>query len=262
MLDHLFTLFMLVLLQAVLGFDNLLYISLESKRAPEADRARVRRLGIGLAIVLRIVLLFVLINVVEWAKTKTLFGAHWKGVVEGDFTFHSVIVLAGGAFILYTATKEIMHMISLPQAEEGPKAAASPNKIIAMIVVMNLVFSFDSILSAMALTENFKVMALAIVISGVLMIVMADRVSTFLAKNRMYEVLGLFVLFIVGVMLVTEGGHLAHLELFGNEVHPMTKTTFYFVIFVLGATDLVQSRYEKKLLGQKLKKDIEAAVND
>jgi len=252
-LENVLNLGVLIFLQAVLGFDNLLYISLESKRAPEADRARVRRLGIGIAIVLRIVLLFVLINVVEWAKTKTLFG---------EFTFHSVIVLAGGAFILYTATKEIMHMISLPQAEEGPKTAASPNKIIAMIVVMNLVFSFDSILSAMALTKNFKVMALAIVISGVLMIVMADRVSTFLAKNRMYEVLGLFVLFIVGVMLVTEGGHLAHLELFGNEVHPMTKTTFYFVIFVLGATDLVQSRYEKKLLGQKLKKDIEAAVND
>lgn len=259
MLDHLFTLLMLILLQAVLGFDNLLYISLESKRAPEADQARVRRLGIGLAIGLRIVLLMVLINVVEWAKTKTLFGAHWEGVVVGEFTFHSVIVLIGGAFILYTATKEVMHMIALEEADAEVKPPASPNKVIAMIVIMNLVFSFDSILSAMALTDTFWVMALAIVVSGVMMIVLADTVSSFLSKNRMYEVLGLFVLFIVGVMLVTEGGHLAHLELFGNEVHAMTKTTFYFVIAVLLATDIVQSRYQKKLLAKKLAADAHLA---
>ena len=100
----------------------------------------------------------------------------------------------------------------------------------------------------MALTENFWVMAIAIVVSGVLMIVLSDHVSTFLARNRMYEVLGLFILFIVGVMLVSEGGHLAHLTLFGEHVTPMTKTTFYFVIAVLVLTDIVQSRYQKKLM--------------
>ena len=131
-------------------------------------------------------------------------------------------------------------------SEQGQEPASS-TKVIALIVLMNLVFSFDSILSAMALTDNEVVMALAIVISGVMMIVLAERVSTFLARNRMYEVLGLFILFIVGVMLVTEGGHLAHIELFGSEVMPMTKTTFYFVIAVLVLTDVVQSRYQKRL---------------
>jgi len=115
-------------------------------------------------------------------------------------------------------------------------------------VLMNLVFSFDSILSSMALSDVFWVMAVAIVVGGLLMIWLAERVAVFLQKNRMYEVLGLFVLFVVGVMLTSEGGHLAHLSFFGYAVTPMTKATFYFVISVLLLTDIVQSRYKKKLL--------------
>jgi len=91
-------------------------------------------------------------------------------------------------------------------------------------------------------------MAIAIVASGLLMLLLADKISAFLAKNRMYEVLGLFILFIVGIMLVTEGGHLAHLKIFGNEIVPMSKTTFYFVIAVLVVVDIVQGRYQKKLI--------------
>ena len=110
--------------------------------------------------------------------------------------------------------------------EDGTsKKSKSPNAVIVSIVIMNLVFSFDSILAAIGLTreiENsttaFIVMAISIVISGILMLMLADRISAFLAKNRMYEVLGLFILFIVGIMLVTEGGHLAHIKLFGNEI--------------------------------------------
>ena len=80
------------------------------------------------------------------------------------------------------------------------------------------------------------------------MLFLADRISVFLAKNRMYEVLGLFILFIVGIMLITEGGHLAHIKIFKNEIVPMSKTTFYFVIAILVIVDVVQSRYQKKLL--------------
>ncbi len=82
------------------------------------------------------------------------------------------------------------------------------------------------------------------------MIWLADGVSTFLQKNRMYEVLGLFILFVVGIMLLTEGGHLAEMKLFGSEIHAMSKTTFYFVITVLLLTEVVQSRYKRKLLQQ------------
>ncbi len=250
-IDNFLTLGMLVLLQAVLGFDNLLYISLESQNAPEEKRAFVRKVGIGLAIGLRIVLLFVLLAVIDYFKDP-LFGIHVGEYVDGTFNFHSLIVLAGGGFIIYTAMKEIWHMISIDDhAQSKKRETRSVNRVIFMIVVMNLVFSFDSILSAMALSDVFWVMASAIVIGGVLMIWLADRVSTFLQRNRMYEVLGLFVLFLVGIMLVTEGGHLAHLKLFGNEITPMTKTTFYFVLVILVLTDLVQGRYQKKLLAEK-----------
>ncbi len=116
---------------------------------------------------------------------------------------------------------------------------------------MNLVFSFDSILSAMALTESLTIMATAIVISGLMMIWLADHVAEFLKRNRMYEVLGLFVLFIVGVMLVSEGGHKANLQLFGHHVHAMAKSTFYFVLAVLVVVDVVQARFQRKLLAQR-----------
>ena len=246
------TLAMLVLLQAVLGFDNLLYISIESKRAPEDQQQFVRRLGIGLAIGLRIILLYVVIMLIDKVK-ESLFAVHWTDVVEGEFTLHSLITLGGGVFILYTAIKEIMHMLAIEDVEnhEGKRSQKSVGAVIFWIVLMNLVFSFDSILSAMALTENFWIMATAIIASGAMMIFLADVVAEFLKKNRMYEVLGLFILFIVGVMLLGEGGHLAHLTFFGHKVEPMAKSTFYFTIGVMVAIDVVQSRYRRKLLAQR-----------
>jgi len=259
-----FTLLMLVLLQAVLGFDNLLYISLESKKAPESDQKRVRKVGILIAIVLRIVLLFVLVSIIDFFQEPfSWLTGEIKDIVKFAFNGHSLIVLAGGAFIIYTAIKEIWHMIATPdlsQSVDGgdSKRGKSANAVITSIVIMNLVFSFDSILAAIGLTseiENsttaFIVMAIAIVASGLLMLIMADKISVFLAKNRMYEVLGLFILFIVGIMLITEGGHLAHLKLFGNEIVPMSKTTFYFVLVILIVVDVVQGRYQKKLIKER-----------
>ncbi|MCR9246281.1 MAG: tellurium resistance protein TerC [bacterium] len=247
-IDNLLTLLMLTLLQAVLGFDNLLYISMESKRVEESERQKVRRLGIGIAIVLRILLLFVLVEAIGYFQD-----AFWhveSSWLHIELSGHALIVLLGGGFILYTAVKEIFHMLAPIDLEtEGDGAQrSSVGKAVAMIVLMNLVFSFDSILGAIALTDNFFTMAVAVVISGVLMIWLADRVSSFLQKNRMYEVLGLFVLLLVGVMLLSEGGHLAHLAFFGYPIEQMSKSTFYFVIAVLVLIDIVQGRYQKKLL--------------
>ena len=249
-LENLITLAMLTLLQAVLGFDNLLYISLESQRAPPAKQQMVRRLGIGLAMVLRIGLLFLLVRVIQMFQTPW-FEVNWTGVVEGVFNFHAIIVLFGGAFIMYTATKEIWHMMQIQHLGQDDRKQKSVASIIFWIVLMNLVFSFDSILSAIALTDVFWVMATSIFIGAALMIWLSDGVAAFLEKNRMYEVLGLFILLVVGIMLLSEGGHLAHLQLFGNAITPMTKTTFYFVIVVLVLTDIVQARYRKKLMAQR-----------
>ncbi len=264
-LQSLFTLFMLILLQAVLGFDNLLYISLESKKAPLEKQASVRKTGILIAIVLRIVLLFLLVSVIDFFQEPFSFlTGEIKDIAKFSFNGHSLIVLIGGGFILYTAIKEIWHMMSLEEVEnmeaKDSKSQKSAAAAITTIVIMNLVFSFDSILAAIGLTSeiessttSFIIMAIAIVLSGILMLVLADKVSEFLKKNRMYEVLGLFILFIVGIMLLTEGGHLAHIELFGNHIVPMSKTTFYFVITILVLIDIVQGRYQKKILAKKSK---------
>jgi len=257
MIENIFTLLMLVFLQAVLGFDNLLYISLESKRAPKDKQSYVRKVGILLAIALRIILLIVLIQVIDLFQNP-LFEFNIKNIIGGRFNLHSLIVLLGGIFIIYTAMKEIWHMIAikdLNKNNDSNTSKGSLKKVITMIVIMNVVFSFDSILSAIALTDVIWVMTTAILLSGIMMIWLADKVSTFLAKNRMYEVLGLFILFIVGIMLLTEGGELAYLELFGNKVTHMSKTTFYFVIVILVITDIVQGRYQKKLLKEKQNKE-------
>ncbi len=246
----LLTLGMLVVLQAVLGFDNLLYISIESKRVDEDKQSLVRKSGIGLAIVFRIVLLFVVVNLIKLLEDP--FANFATNPLEFHMSGHALIVIFGGAFILWTAIKEIYHLLAIHEVDDtgDGKKGNSVGKAITLIVIMNLVFSFDSILSAMALTDSFEIMAAAIVISGMLMIWLADHVAEFLKKNRMYEVLGLFVLFIVGVMLVSEGGHLAEIQLFGYHVTPMAKSTFYFVLFVLVIVDVVQGRYQKNLLAQ------------
>lgn len=255
--DNFLTLLMLILLQAVLGFDNLLYVAIESKRAPEANQKKVRQLGIGTAIVLRIILLFIVIEAIELFQ-DTLFKVDIAGWFHGEFSGHALIVLFGGGFIIWTALKEIMHLLAVHHIE-GEEGAGfkSVTSVVISIVFMNLVFSFDSILSAIALTNVFLVMAIAIIISGILMIVMADSVADFLKKNRMYEVLGLFILFVVGILLVSEGGHLAHITLMGYPVEAMSKSTFYFVLIVLILVDVVQTQYQKKLMQRH-----EAEIND
>lgn len=250
-LPNLITLAMLILLQAVLGFDNLLYISIESRRVAREHQSKVRQWGIGIAIVLRIVLLFALLGAIEKFQ-EPIYTFDFAPVIKGTLTFHSLIILLGGVFIIYTAVKEIFHMLVVEDLE-GPQTELKRSVSTALfwIISMNLVFSFDSILSAIALTDVFEVMAIAIILSGILMIWLADRVSEFLQKNRMYEVLGLFILFLVGILLLSEGGEKSQLVAFGYAIEPMAKSTFYFVLVVLILVDIVQSRYRKKLLAQR-----------
>ena len=265
MIEHILTLLMLTLLQAVLGFDNLLYISIESKRVQEDKQSMVRKWGIGLAIVLRIVLLFVVVKAIENFQDTFFETDSW--FITMELNVHALIVLIGGAFIIYTAIKEIGHMLADHglDNEAGGKKRSVGNAIF-WIIVMNLILSFDSILSAIALASspnpdptnkaqvitsaNMVVMSLAVIFSGMLMIWLSDRISEFLKKNRLYEVLGLFILFIVGIMLVSEGGHLAHLAFFDYHIEPMAKSTFYFVLAVLILVDIVQGRYQRKLMAQ------------
>ena len=262
-LEALFTLFMLILLQAVLGFDNLLYIAIESNKVGDPqDAKKVRKWGIAIAVILRIVLLFLIVNLFS-LLAEPLFGVHLGNIIAGEFTAQALITLVGGGFIIYTAIKEIHHLLQVDHIEHSEGGGSrSVMGAIALIVAMNLVFSVDSILSAMAIasvkdvatgvtTYQVPLMVIAILASGLGMILLADRVTEFLKKNRMYQVLGLFILFLVGVLLVTEGAHLAHLKLFGFPIDAMSKSSFYLVVGVLVITDILSNRYQKRLWAQK-----------
>ncbi|MEO1705492.1 MAG: tellurium resistance protein TerC, partial [Pseudomonadota bacterium] len=155
----------------------------------------------------------------------------------------------------------------------------SAAQVIALIVFMNLIFSFDSVLSAIAITDVFPILAIAILLSGLAMLLLADGVTRFLEQNRMYEVLGLFILLIVGVVLIGESGvaaahavetaaaagtegaaaiqpHETHdndlaIKIFGYALVPMSKTTFYFAVIVLFAVEIIQSGYKRKLAAER-----------
>jgi predicted tellurium resistance membrane protein TerC len=248
---------MLCFLQAVLGFDNLLYISIESQRAPVAQQKSVRYWGIIIAVALRVVLLFVMIQLID-AMAEPFFIMDWTGYLEGGVNFATCVFVLGGVFIMYTAIKEIRHMLSvehLGHDVEG-KSGKSATQVVLLIVLMNLIFSFDSVLSALAITDVFPILATAILLSGAAMLFLADGVTKFLEKNRMYEVLGLFILLIVGVVLLGEAGpaaaHAMHddtlnIKVFGYDIIPMSKSTFYFAVIVLFAVEILQSGYARKL---------------
>lgn len=259
--ENLGNLLMLCFLQAVLGFDNLLYISIESQRAPVAHQRAVRFWGIVIAVALRVVLLFVMIHLIG-ALSEPFYVFDWEGVITGGVNFATCVFIFGGIFIIYTAVKEISHMLSLDHLETdvAQKSGKSAASVVMLIVMMNLIFSFDSVLSALAITDVFPVLAAAILLSGLAMLLLADGVTAFLEKNRMYEVLGLFILLIVGVVLLGEAGqaaaHAAHdetlaLHFFGYEVIPMSKTTFYFSVIVLFAVEILQSGYSRKLAAER-----------
>ncbi|APX88988.1 tellurium resistance protein TerC [Brevirhabdus pacifica] len=256
-LENMGNLVMLLFLQAVLGFDNLLYISIESQRAPLAQQKAVRFWGIVLAVALRIVLLFAMIELLDMLK-EPFFIMPWEGILEGGVNFATVVFVVGGVFIMYTAVKEISHMLSIEHLDTDvdAKQGKSAFQVVMLIVLMNLIFSFDSVLSALAITDVFFVLATAILVSGLAMLLLADGVTAFLQKNRMYEVLGLFILLIVGVVLLGEAGpaaaHAVHddalmIKVFGYDIIPMSKTTFYFSVVVLVLVEVIQSGYQRRL---------------
>jgi len=256
-IENLANLVMLCFLQAVLGFDNLLYISIESQRAPVAQQKAVRFWGIIIAVALRVVLLFVMIKLID-SLSEPFYVMAWPGILEGGLNFAALVFVFGGIFIMYTAVKEISHMLSIEHlaADVQNKGGKSAARVVMFIVLMNLIFSFDSVLSALAITDVFPILAIAILLSGVAMLALADTVTRFLEKNRMYEVLGLFILLIVGVVLLGEAGQAAAhaadddslaIKVFSYEIIPMSKSTFYFSVLVLVAVEIIQSGYSRKL---------------
>lgn len=259
-IESLFTLAVLVFLQVVIGFNNLLAIVIEARRAPPEDRGRARRNGVAMAIIFRLFLLFVLLTIAEsfWTPLARIDAPY----VSGAFDLRDIVFLVGGGLILFSAMKEISRVLSLSQLEADVERRGQKTYVAALaaILLSNLVFSFNAALTGVALSDNFTLLALAIVISGVLMVLFADHAAQVLEKNRTFDALGLFILLLVGVLVLAEGAGGADLTLFGHAVEPISMATFYFSAVVMIALDALQRRYQSKLAEERRRQQARGAA--
>jgi predicted tellurium resistance membrane protein TerC len=190
----------LVGLEIVLGIDNILLVSILTDRLPASSRNKGRVVGLGLALIARCLLLLGAAYVVR--LNEPIWGPlSWKGI----------ILIAGGGFLLFKAVREIHHTVEKTELEEHgvATAAASFSGIIAQIILLDLVFSIDSVITAVGLTENIVVIYAAVVASFVLVLIFSGAISSFVQRNATIKILALSFLVTIGVTLVIEGlgGH-------------------------------------------------------
>jgi predicted tellurium resistance membrane protein TerC len=221
-LNLLATFALLVGLEVVLGIDNILLISILTDRLPKEVRNKARMLGLGLALGLRLLLLLGAAYIVK-LNQPVFFGLSWK----------SLILISGGGFLLYKAIKEIHHVVEkTDEHSASDKATATFGGVIAQIVLLDLVFSIDSVITAVGLTDNLYVIYSAVILSFVVVLIFSQSISEFVQKHVTLKILALSFLITIGVTLAIEG--------FGGEV---PKGYIYLpMAFGLGV-ELIQLRF-------------------
>lgn len=189
----------LIVMEVVLGIDNLIFISILTNKLPADQQTRARRIGIGLALILRLGLLGTVAYIV--ALTQPVFTVFGK-----DFSWRDLILVGGGLFLLWKATKEIHHTMQ-PEEKAGLGKAATLGfaAAIGQILVLDLVFSIDSIITAVGMTEHVPIMVVAVVTAVTVMLLAADPLSRFIAANPTVVMLALGFLIMIGMTLIAEG---------------------------------------------------------
>lgn len=198
-LNLLATFALLVGLEIVLGIDNILLISILTDRLPKEGRARARYTGLGIALLLRLVLLLGASFLVQLSE-PVIWQLSWK----------SIVLLAGGGFLMFKAVKEIHHVVEKTHDEGGPTRSYSKfSAVIAQIVMLDLVFSIDSVITAVGLTDNLMIIYAAVIASFVLVLAFAGPIASFVQRHATLKILALSFLVTIGVTLVVEGmgGH-------------------------------------------------------
>jgi predicted tellurium resistance membrane protein TerC len=189
----------LIVLEVVLGIDNLIFISILTNRLPEADRPRARMVGISAALVLRLALLSLIFVIV--GLTAPVFT-----VFEHAFSWRDLILIAGGMFLVWKATTEIHHNVDPDDgAHKRPTKSAGFAIVIGQILVLDLVFSMDSILTAVGMTSHLPIMVTAVVVSVVLMMFAARPLADFIHANPTVVMLALGFLLMIGMVLIADG---------------------------------------------------------
>lgn len=241
----------LTFLEIVLGIDNIVFISIVSSKLSPKDQPKARNIGLGLAMVFRIALLFGIKWVLSLNSVLLEVNLSW---FHGKITGQSIIIFLGGLFLLYKSVTEIHHKL---EGEEAMKTENTKkvglNSAIVQIALLNLVFSFDSILTAVGLvsfkefgeTGALSIMILSVIISIVIMMAFAGPVSHFVNRHPTIQILGLSFLILIGVMLLAESSHLAQVVIFEQEVGVIPKGYLYFAIFFSLAVEFINMKLRK-----------------
>lgn len=225
----------LAFLEIVLGVDNIVFLSIMSSKLPEEQQGKARTIGLICAMLFRILLLFCISLLMQLTKPILSFDtAYFDGSISGQ----SLIILCGGLFLLYKSVTEIHHKL---EGEEDHHSGAKKNglvSVIVQIVALDIVFSFDSVLTAVGLVSfnefgyegAMAIMVTAVVISVMIMLLFSGPVSRFVNTHPTIQILGLSFLILIGVMLLLEAAHLSHISLFGTVVGEIPKGYIYFAI--------------------------------
>ncbi len=205
----------LIVMEVVLGIDNLIFISILSNKLPEAQRRKARMIGISLALVMRLALLTMIAWIVGLvAPVFDLglvgpLGAHGEPAFETQFSWRDLILIAGGLFLVWKATKEIHHSVDTHQSEDllDKKHVASINftSAIVQILLLDIVFSIDSILTAVGMTEHVEIMYVAVIFAVTVMLFAATPLANFINGNPTVVMLALGFLLMIGMVLIAEG---------------------------------------------------------
>ncbi|WP_396594705.1 TerC family protein [Brevundimonas sp. R86498] len=192
----------LIVMEVVLGIDNLIFISILSNKLPPEHRSRVRRIGIGLALVMRLALL----SIIAWlvGLTQSVFA-----VMGNEFSWKDLILIAGGLFLVWKATKEIHHTVDPTPShdilDKKDVVISNAGAAIVQIIILDLVFSINSILTAVGMTEHLPIMVVAVLTAVAVMLIAADPLANFIAKNPTVVMLALGFLLMIGMVLIADG---------------------------------------------------------
>ena len=251
--DAVMALLTLTFLEIILGIDNIVFISIAANKLPEKQRSKATNIGLLLAMVQRIVLLFFVSFLIGLSDPFFIYDNSWLHLA---LSWQGIILFAGGLFLIYKSTSEIREKVEMPSYDEDAvkgKKIKSLSQAIVQIMVIDFIFSIDSILTAVGMTNglstnhnyNLVLMIIAVVISIVIMIRFANPIRKFIETHPSIQMLGLAFLILIGFMLITEAAHLSHTSLFGNEVGAIPKGYLYFAIAFSLFVEFLNYRIDK-----------------
>jgi predicted tellurium resistance membrane protein TerC len=201
MVEALVPLLSLIALEVILGIDNIIFISILSDKLPDHQRKKLRYWGIGIAMIMRLILLALISWILKLDKTLfTLF--------DTEFSGKGLILIIGGLFLIYKSTKEIYHKTEIAK-EDSPNIPlkASFFRLLTEVIVLDLVFSIDSIITAVGMVNELWIMYTAVVVTVFIMLIAAGPISSFIRKHPSFKILALSFLLMIGVSLIAEGFH-------------------------------------------------------